>query len=58
MPEIMRYFNKQPIGLNPHPEEIILKKYYEIMVYSKQKGALNFLATTLNLKKEINCLYL
>ena len=58
VPEIVNYFKRQPYGLNPDPAGKILKKYYEIMIDSKQEEVLNFLSNTLNLNNEINTLYL
>lgn len=58
VPDIAKSLKNQPVGLCSDPAGIILNKYYEVMIESKQEGVLNFLINTLNLKSEINSLYL
>ena len=58
VPDIANNLKKRPYGFISDPENEILKKYYEIMIDSKQENILNFLANTLNLKNEIKALYL
>ena len=58
VPVIAENLKNQPFGLKIDPEGIILKKYYEIMIDSKNEEVFNFLSKDLNLKEEIKNLYL
>ena len=58
VPDIAKSLKKKPFGLIGNPAETILKKYYEVMIDSKQEEVPKFLYNTLNLKAEINSLYL
>ena len=58
VPEIAENLKKEPFGLKTDQEEIILKKYYEIMIDSKNEEVFKFLSKDLNLKEEIKDLYL
>ena len=56
--DIAKDVKKQPIGLNNDPAGTILKKYYEVMIDSKNEKVLDFLLNQLKIKGEINDLYL
>ena len=56
--DIMKNEKQQPFGLNNDPSEIILKKYYDLMIDSKKDKVFEFLSNELDLKNEINKLYL
>jgi len=58
IPDIAKDVKKLPIGLNNDPAETILKKYYEVMIDSKDEKVLDFLLNQLKIKGEINDLYL
>ena len=58
VPDIAKNVKQQPLGLTNNPSEIILKKYYDVMIDSKQDKVLEFLSNELDLKNEINKLYL
>ena len=58
VPDIAENLKNKPFGLTFDPEGIILKKYYEIMIDSKNEEVFNFLSKDLNLKEEIKHLYL
>lgn len=52
--DIAKDVKKQPIGLNNDPAGTILKKYYEVMIDSKNEKVLDFLLNQLKIKGEIN----
>ena len=58
IPDIAKDVKKLPIGINNDPAGTILKKYYEVMIDSKDKKVLDFLLNQLKIKGEINDLYL
>lgn len=58
IPDIAKNIKGQPIGLNNDPAGTILKKYYEVMIDSKDKKVFDFLLNKLSIKDEINDLYL
>ena len=58
VPDIAKIVQQQPIGLKNDPAGIILKKFYQVMIDSKQAEVLNFLSNQLNIREEINNLYL
>jgi len=49
IPDIAKDVKKQPIGLNNDPAGTILKKYYEVMIDSKNEKVLDFLLILLYL---------
>lgn len=58
IPDIVKDLKQKPFGLKIDQAGIILKKYYEIMVDSKQDKVFEFLSNIKNIKQEINKLYL
>ena len=58
VPDVANTMKNIPLGLISDPAGMILNKYYQTMVDSKHEEVLNFLSNTLNIKNEINSLYL
>ncbi len=58
VPSHVQSIKKMPYGLVVDPEGSIAKKYYKIMIQSKDDRILNFMINHLNIKKEIKSIYL
>ena len=58
VPDYIQSIEKKPYGLITDPEANIAKKYYQIMIESKDERILDFMINHLFIRNEIKSIYL